>query len=91
MARGAGVFVSINLLAYPGLSDKPEEIAALTALASEYGVRQIQLRNLNIDPAVMTKLYGNYLSGGLGVPSQIEAYTSALPGVLIGNYSRHDI
>jgi len=91
LARGAGVFVSINLLAYPGLSDKPEEIAALTALASEYGVRQIQLRNLNIDPAVMTKLYGNYLSGGLGVPSQIEAYTSALPGVLIGNYSRHDI
>lgn len=49
-ARCAGVFVSINLLYFPGVSDTEEEIDALTELVGSAGVSFLQLRNLNIDP-----------------------------------------
>ncbi len=49
-ARQHGVFVSLNLLYFPGISDTEEELAALTELVGNCGVSFIQLRNLNIDP-----------------------------------------
>lgn len=45
-----GVFVSVNLLYFPGFSDNDAEIAALADLCARCGVSMIQLRNLNIDP-----------------------------------------
>ena len=55
-ARAAGVFVSLNLLYFPGVSDTEEEIAALTELIQAYGVNFLQLRNLNIDPELYMEL-----------------------------------
>ena len=49
-ARAAGIFVSVNLLYFPGISDTEEEIAALVELIQAYRVNFLQLRNLNIDP-----------------------------------------
>lgn len=49
-AKEGGLFVSLNLLFFPGFSDCEEECAALSALVGNYGVDMIQLRNLNIDP-----------------------------------------
>lgn len=49
-ARKRGVYVSINLLYFPGVTDTEEEIAALGELVGSTGVSFIQLRNLNIDP-----------------------------------------
>lgn len=50
VARRAGVFVSLNLLYFPGITDVKSEIAALAELCKKCGVEMIQLRNLNIDP-----------------------------------------
>ncbi len=55
-ARERGVFVSLNLLYFPGVSDTEEELAALIELVGTYGVSFIQLRNLNIDPEMYLKL-----------------------------------
>ena len=55
-ARRGGVFVSLNLLYFPGVSDTEEELAALSALVGSCGVSFIQLRNLNIDPEMYTQL-----------------------------------
>lgn len=49
-ARDRGVFVSLNLLYFPGVTDTPSEIDALAALCASLDVNMIQLRNLNIDP-----------------------------------------
>jgi hypothetical protein len=49
-ARAAGVFVSVTLLSFPGVSDTEEEIAALVELIQAYRINFLQLRNLNIDP-----------------------------------------
>lgn len=58
-ARRRGVFVSLNLLYFPGVTDTEEEICALTELVGSCGVSFIQLRNLNIDP----DMYAELLSG----------------------------
>ncbi|MCL1985023.1 MAG: radical SAM protein [Betaproteobacteria bacterium] len=55
-ARAAGVFVSINLLYFPGVSDTEEEIAALADLVQTYKIDFLQLRNLNIDPELYMEL-----------------------------------
>ena len=55
-ARAAGVFVSVNLLYFPGVSDTEEEIAALVELIQTYRVNFLQLRNLNIDPELYMHL-----------------------------------
>lgn len=49
-AKAAGLFVSLNFLYFPGVSDTEAELTALTALISDTKVDFVQLRNLNIDP-----------------------------------------
>lgn len=49
IAASYGVFVSLNLLYFPGLTDTHNEIDALADLCA-LGVSMIQLRNLNVDP-----------------------------------------
>lgn len=55
-ARAGGVFVSLNLLFYPGITDTEPEIEALLELVRTTGVSFIQLRNLNIDPEMYLEL-----------------------------------
>ena len=55
-ARSRGVFVSLNLLYFPGITDCEEELDALVELINACGVQFIQLRNLNIDPEAYLKL-----------------------------------
>lgn len=50
MASDAGLYVSINLLVFPGISDLPEEVDALFSLVSETKADMVHLRNLSIDP-----------------------------------------
>lgn len=56
-ARKAGLFVSLNLLYFPGITDTWNEIDALAALCAD-GVSMIQLRNLNIDPVWYPRMLG---------------------------------
>ncbi|MDY6820353.1 MAG: radical SAM protein [Deferribacterota bacterium] len=43
------VFLSLNLLVFPGITDRLEEIKALEKLLDNYRIDLIQWRNLNID------------------------------------------
>ncbi|HWR08762.1 radical SAM protein [Sporomusa sp.] len=49
-AKSHGVYVSLNMLLFPGLNDRPEEQAAWLEFLGDTGVDMIQLRNLNFDP-----------------------------------------
>lgn len=72
---GAGRFVSLNLLYFPGVTDRPAEIDALSALIDRGGARMIQLRNLNIDP----ERYASALPGGAHGPGiGLEAFQREL-------------
>ena len=50
IARRKGIFVSLNLLWFPGLTDCNAELTALASFCRKNGVSMIQWRNLNIDP-----------------------------------------
>ena len=49
-ARKLGLFTSINLLIFPGLTDRQKECERLYQFIGQIGVDLIQMRNLNIDP-----------------------------------------
>lgn len=50
LARRLGLFVSLNLLWFPGITDSVAELEALSTFCGRNGVSMIQWRNLNIDP-----------------------------------------
>lgn len=66
--REAGGFVSVNLLVFPGLSDRSEDIAATIDGLRACGADFVQMRNLNIDPDIYR--------------SAMDPATSAAPGGL---------
>jgi pyruvate-formate lyase-activating enzyme len=86
-AVSLGVYVSLNLLACPGLTDREEEVEALLGLVRETGVDMVQLRNLNIDPDYLFKRVPPAEGGTIGIPGLVEAL-KAVPGLEVGNFSR---
>jgi wyosine [tRNA(Phe)-imidazoG37] synthetase (radical SAM superfamily) len=55
-AKAHGLFVSLNYLFFPGVSDTERELDALSDLLSDTRPDFIQLRNLNIDPELYLTL-----------------------------------
>ncbi len=58
VARARGLFTSINYLSFPGLTDSPTELDALTRLIDSAGLDMIQWRNLNMDPDAYVETIG---------------------------------
>jgi pyruvate-formate lyase-activating enzyme len=63
LAKSAGIFVSLNLLFFPGFSDSERESAALIDLIGEFDIDFLQLRNLNIDPELYLSLMDGLETG----------------------------
>jgi len=85
-ARDHGISVSLNLLVFPGFTDREEEIEALLALVKKQRINMIQMRNLNIDP---DRLLANVSVGGeaLGIVNFLALLQEELPEVTLGSYS----
>lgn len=86
-AADKGCYTYLNLLSFPGLNDSEEEILALLDFVKENGVKEIQFRNLNIDPDYyMEKVE----PGGqaLGMAALKEILEKEVPGLKTGNYSK---
>ncbi|MFZ5646394.1 MAG: radical SAM protein [Bacillota bacterium] len=82
-----GVYASLNLLVYPGLTDREEESEALAALIRETGVRLVQLRNLNIDPDFLFENTPPAEGDIIGITGLISRLKT-IPGLEVGNFSR---
>ncbi|NMC27175.1 MAG: radical SAM protein [Syntrophomonadaceae bacterium] len=85
-AKEAGLDVSLNLLVFPGFTDREEEIEALLAWVKQKQVDMIQLRNLNIDPDL---LFRHVPDGGtaIGISNFLYVLQQELPAVRIGSYT----
>lgn len=84
-AKKSGVFVSLNLLFFPGFSDREEEFEALVKLITDYRIDMVQFRNLNIDPDWFLNEMPASKSEVMGVFEYIESL-NALPKLIIGNF-----
>jgi wyosine [tRNA(Phe)-imidazoG37] synthetase (radical SAM superfamily) len=62
-AKAAGLFVSLNFLYHPGVSDTEEELAAIGDLIERTKTDFVQMRNLNLDPELYASIVA---SSGLG-------------------------
>jgi molybdenum cofactor biosynthesis enzyme MoaA len=87
-ARAGGVFVSVNLLYFPGVSDTEEEIAALAELIQTCGVNFLQLRNLNIDPELYMEVLAPVALGpSVGFGNFRKRLRKACPGLGFGYFN----
>lgn len=83
-----GLRVALNLLFFPGFSNRREETIALKELISTTGIHQIQLRNLNIDPEKMVPLINDHTEELPTVGEWLEDLRREFPDLQVGNYTR---
>jgi pyruvate-formate lyase-activating enzyme len=90
VAKEKGAYVALNLLTFPGVTDREGEAERLRALVRDGGVDQVQTRPLAIDPDVYFDLARDRGAGGpaLGIRALVLALRAARPGVVVGNFSR---
>lgn len=87
-ARSRGVFVSLNLLFFPGVNDTEMEAEALVELVTSLDVNCIQLRNLNIDPELYLKLLDGIPMGPhIGFANFRKRIKKASPALQFGYFN----
>jgi len=86
VAKEKGVYTSINLLVFPGFTDREAEVAGLIALIKRTRVDLIQMRNLNIDPDLYLKEMGR--GEGMGISRMIETLKREFPSLQFGYFNR---
>ncbi len=84
-AKDKGVKVSINLLTFPGFTDREEEIESLLYFLEGNGIDMVQLRNLNIDPDYLDSKFPG--EPGIGIVGFIDLLQQELPALKISSYS----
>ena len=87
LAKERGLFVMINYLVSPGLSDSAEEVEALLRFIGETGVDMIQMRNLSIDPDFYNRRMGA-TGRGIGMYRMLERVKREFPRIQYGYYNR---
>lgn len=85
-AKRAGLFVSINLLVFPGVSDRQSEADALLSLINKSNPDLIQLRNLNIDPDLYMTIAGGSREKCIGLKNLIRLIKET--GTQIGYFNK---
>lgn len=57
LAKDQAVKISLNLLVFPGFTDREDEIEALIKFINKNSIDIVQLRNLNMDPEQLFKIF----------------------------------
>lgn len=86
IAKEKGIYTSINLLIFPGVSDREKEIERLIQFIQRTEVNLIQMRNLNIDPDLYLKAMGN--GEGIGIRRMIDILKREFPRLQFGYFNR---
>ena len=85
-AKEQGVYTSINLLVFPGVTDRGPEVEALMKLIRLTHLDLIQMRNLNIDPDLYLQAMGK--GKGIGISEMIRILKEEFPTLQFGYFNR---
>ncbi len=88
VAKSYGLFVSVNLLMFPGLSDLLSETDTLIQFIQETQIDLIQMRNLCIDPDVYVRAIQLGEEASMGIPSWMQRIHTAHPHIQFGYFNR---
>ena len=86
LAKSLGLFVSINLLYFPGVTDTESELTYLLDLIEDTKLDLIQLRNLNIDPDIYLSIQDN-LSPSMGFLNFKKRLKKNFPWIKFGYFN----
>ena len=84
-----GVYLSLNLLHFPGFTDRAEELRAWQEFFRALPVQMIQMRNLNIDPTLFLQTMPEAQSDPIGTKPFMEALHAEFPQLVIGSFSHY--
>ena len=82
-----GVYVSLNLLYFPGFNDREEEVEAWKEFFNELPLQMIQMRNLNVDPDAFLDIMPAPKGKYIGVREFCRKLSDFRPGLVIGSFS----
>ena len=85
-AKGKGLYTSINLLVFPGFTDREQEVKGLIGLIRTTGLDLVQMRNLNIDPDLYLKAIGR--GSGMGISQMVDRLKKEFPNLHFGYFNR---
>jgi wyosine [tRNA(Phe)-imidazoG37] synthetase (radical SAM superfamily) len=90
VARRRGAYLSLNLLTFPGVTDRAGEVEALVDLVRRHRVDQVQTRSLCIDPLQYLDVARDRGAGGrpMGIRAMLALLRQKAPWLRIGNFSR---
>ena len=84
-----GVYVSLNLLHFPGFTDRAEELAAWQEFFRALPVQMIQMRNLNIDPTLFLRTMPDEKGAPVGTRAFMDELHAEFPQLVIGSFSHY--
>jgi len=88
LASSNGLFTSINLLTFPGITDDASEVDALIDMLTRTGAALVQLRNLNLDPEQLFPALDGIEFAPIGIRAMAGRFRDA--GLQVGSYThRH--
>jgi len=85
-AKEQGINTSINLLVFPGVTDREPEVEALMKLIRLTHLDLIQMRNLNIDPDLYLQAMGK--GKGIGIAKMMRLLKEEFPTLQFGYFNR---
>jgi pyruvate-formate lyase-activating enzyme len=90
LARRRRAYIALNLLVFPGVTDRLGEVEALVELVRRHRIDQVQTRSLAIDPMqYLEAVRGRGAPGpAIGVEQLIRRLKQAAPWLVIGNFAR---
>jgi pyruvate-formate lyase-activating enzyme len=86
VAKGKGIYTSINLLVFPGFTDREAELEGLIELIKDTNLDLVQMRNLNIDPDLYLKSMGS--GEGIGISKMMDILKKEFPFLQFGYFNR---
>jgi molybdenum cofactor biosynthesis enzyme MoaA len=88
LAKRRGIYVAVNLLTFPGVSDQEGEVEKLCEVMPF--IDQVQTRSMAIDPDQYLEVARGRSAGGprLGLREMLRRLKRARPGLRVGNFAR---
>jgi wyosine [tRNA(Phe)-imidazoG37] synthetase (radical SAM superfamily) len=90
LSRERGAYLALNLLTFPGVTDREGEVEALLALIRRHRVDQLQTRSLCIDPLQYLEVARGRGARGppLGISRMLRILRERAPWLRVGNFAR---
>ncbi len=88
-ALNKNVYVSLNMLYFPGFNDRNEELDSWIKFFEELPVQMIQVRNLNIDPDIFLDKMPKPLSNFIGTKKFLQTLKAEFDNLQIGSFSHY--